>query len=146
VADKDKGKGIIISDPCTTNKSQAVLAQKAPSKKTNKTVGAKGQGDWTTDQSSMSRASQTVRCLCPDSPEPTRLANSAGRFGSNQRTLRPCAFMHRQPETGMSKNKSSKTSGRLVKVVPTFEKVVPCNWPTKQLRSPAKATRPNKIA
>jgi hypothetical protein len=27
-----------------------------------------------------------------------------------------------------------------------FEKVVPCGWPTKQLRSPAKATRPNKMS
>jgi hypothetical protein len=46
----------------------------------------------------------------------------------------------------MSKQNSSKAFGRLVKVVPTFEKVVPCGRPTKQLRSPAKATRPNKTS
>jgi hypothetical protein len=44
------------------------------------------------------------------------------------------------------KQKSSKTSSRLFKVVPTSENVVPCNRPTKQLRSPAKGTQTNKTA
>jgi hypothetical protein len=70
VAGKDKGKGIIISDPRMTYLSLGVVAQKALGKKTNKTGGTGGKGDRTTDQSSMSRASRTVRRLCPDSTEP----------------------------------------------------------------------------
>jgi co-chaperonin GroES (HSP10) len=57
MSDKDKGKGIIIGDPHTTKLSQGVVAQMAPNKKTNKTEGARGKGDRTADQSSMSRAS-----------------------------------------------------------------------------------------
>jgi hypothetical protein len=53
-------------------------------------------------------------------------------------------FKRQQPETGASKQNTSKTFSRLVKTISAFEKVVPCGRPTKQLQSPAKVTRPNK--
>jgi hypothetical protein len=78
------------------------------------------------------------------------------RFGSFDRTVRQRpeatasmrlqASSTRNRETGASKQISSKTSCRLAKVVPTFEKDVPCGKPTKQFWSPAKATRLNKMA
>ena len=43
VADKGKGKNIIISDPRTSNISQEEIARKAPDKKTSKSRGAGGQ-------------------------------------------------------------------------------------------------------
>jgi hypothetical protein len=39
VADKGKGKNIIIGDPRTSNGSRGVVTHKSPGKKTNKTVG-----------------------------------------------------------------------------------------------------------
>jgi hypothetical protein len=60
VADKGKGKNIIIGDPRTSKGSRGVVAQKAPGKKTNKTGGTKDKGDRTVDQSSLSRVSRTV--------------------------------------------------------------------------------------
>jgi hypothetical protein len=44
VADKCKGKNIVIGDPHTSNGSQGVVAHKAPGKKTNKTGGVGWQG------------------------------------------------------------------------------------------------------
>jgi hypothetical protein len=72
------------------------------------------------------------------------LAHLAGRSDSDQRPHRPCAFKHRQLETGTSKQNSSKTSGQLVKVVTAFERVVPYGQPTKQLWSLTKAIRSKK--
>jgi hypothetical protein len=123
-----------------------VVAQKAPDEKTNKPKASWGKGDRVADQSSLSRASWIVRHLCSDSLEPmrtvrlTQLNSPAATRGHNVHSLSSIdiqKLVHRN-------KKSSKTFVRLVKVVPTFEKVVPCNRPTKQLRSPAKATWPNK--
>jgi hypothetical protein len=44
VDDKGKGKNIVVGDPRMSNCSRGVVPQKAPSKKTNKTRGAGGQG------------------------------------------------------------------------------------------------------
>ena len=120
-------------------------AQKALGKKTNKTRGTEAKGDRIADQSSMSHASRTVRRLCPDSLEPmlaVRLTQPNGpraTRGHNVHTLSSIED-HRQ----VCRRKSSRTSGWLVKVIPAFEKVVPCNRPTKKIRSPAKATQENK--
>jgi hypothetical protein len=43
VADKGKGKNIIIGDPRTSNISEEEIARKASDKKTNKSGGAGGQ-------------------------------------------------------------------------------------------------------
>jgi hypothetical protein len=43
IFDIGKGKGIVISDPCTSNISQGQIARKAPDKKT-KFRGARGAG------------------------------------------------------------------------------------------------------
>jgi hypothetical protein len=51
VADKGKGRNIIICDPRTPNISQEEIAQKAPDRKTNKSGGAGGQAQ----QSSLSK-------------------------------------------------------------------------------------------
>jgi hypothetical protein len=128
-----------------TNLSRGVVAQKALGKKTNKTRGTEAKGDRIADQSSMSHASRTVRRLCPDSLEPmlaVRLTQPNGpraTRGHNVHTLSSIED-HRQ----VCRRKSSRTSGWLVKVIPAFEKVVPCNRPTKQLRSPTKAIHLNK--
>jgi hypothetical protein len=75
------------------------------------------------------------------------VANSTGRFGSDQRPQRPRTFKPQQPKMGTWKPNSSKTSSRLVKDGTTFhqllskcvsKKVVPHGRPTKQPRSPAK--------
>jgi hypothetical protein len=42
VADKGKGKTIVIGDPRTSNISLGVIAWKAPDKKTNKARGTRG--------------------------------------------------------------------------------------------------------
>jgi hypothetical protein len=71
VADKGKGKNIVIGDPRTSNISQEEIARKAPNRKTNKSGGTGGQ------------AQSSSRAKLPDSsiagcPTPTR-----GRSGAH---------------------------------------------------------------
>ena len=46
MADKGKGKNIVIGDPRTSNISQGGIARKALDKKTNKSRGAEGYAQW----------------------------------------------------------------------------------------------------
>jgi hypothetical protein len=85
--------------------------------------------------------------ICPDSPEPTRtvrLTQPDGLVATRGHIVHAPSSID-IPKLVRRRKKSSKTSRQLVKVVPAFEKVVPCNRPTKRLRSPAKATRENKM-
>jgi hypothetical protein len=66
VADKGKGKNIIIGDPCMSNISQAGIAQKALERKTNKSGGAGARLNRVVKRSSLTRASRWVRNLRAD--------------------------------------------------------------------------------
>jgi hypothetical protein len=63
VADKGKGKNIVIGDPCTSNISQGGIARKALGKKTNKSRGTGGK----TQSNSRAKvlAASIVDCLAP---------------------------------------------------------------------------------
>jgi hypothetical protein len=74
VADKDKGKNIVIGDPRTSNISQGGVARKAPDRKTNKSGGTGGRLNRAAEQSFLTQASRTVRHLRADCP-----ANSTGQ-------------------------------------------------------------------
>jgi hypothetical protein len=67
VADKGKGKNIIIGDPRTSNISWGI-AQKANDRKTNKYGDVGGRLNRATEQSSLTRASQTFQHLHADDP------------------------------------------------------------------------------
>jgi hypothetical protein len=67
VADKSKGKNIIIGDPRTSNVSHGGVARKAPDKKTNKSGGTEGgMLNRAVEQRSLIRASWTVWHLRAD--------------------------------------------------------------------------------
>jgi hypothetical protein len=68
VADKGKGKNIIIGDPHTSNISQGQIAWKALDKKTNKSGGARGRLHRAVEQRSLPRALRTVRHMRTDGP------------------------------------------------------------------------------
>jgi hypothetical protein len=101
---------------------RGVVAQKAPNKKTNMTEGAGTRAISSLLKLPVSCITDGPTFVSEQSGANTdSLANSARRSGSNLRPQRPQAFKHWQPETGTSKQKSYKASGRLVKVVPSFE-------------------------
>jgi hypothetical protein len=68
VADKGKGKNIVIGDSRMSNISQEEIARKAPDRKTNKPEDAGGRLNQAVEQSSLTRASRTVWHLHADSP------------------------------------------------------------------------------
>jgi hypothetical protein len=133
------------------NISQGVVTQKAPNKRINKTRGTRGQVR--SDNRSKFHVLQIMDDPTPvlgqsraqaDSP-----VGSTEQFGSDQRPQHPCFFKPRQPEICTWKPNTSKTSSRLVKVIPAFDqllskyaskKAVRRGQPTKQPRSPTKAT------
>jgi hypothetical protein len=63
VADKGKGKNIIIGDPRMSSISQEEIARKTLDKNTNKYGGTGGRLNQAAEQNSLTRASQTVRHL-----------------------------------------------------------------------------------
>jgi hypothetical protein len=67
VADKVKGKNIIIGNPRTSNISQGGIARKPPHRKINKSGGAGGRLNRVLEQNSLTRASRIVRHLHADS-------------------------------------------------------------------------------
>jgi hypothetical protein len=67
VADKCKGKNIMIGDPHMSNISQGEIAQKAPDRKTNKSGGVGGRLNRAIEQRSLTPASRTIRHLHADS-------------------------------------------------------------------------------
>jgi hypothetical protein len=66
VAGKDKGKNIVIGDPRTSNISQEEITRKALDRKTNKSGDTGGRLNRAAKQSSLPRASRTVRHLRTD--------------------------------------------------------------------------------
>jgi hypothetical protein len=70
MANKGKGKSIVIGDPRTLNISQGGIARKAPDKKTNKSGGVGGQ------------AQLSSRARLPDSSIVDGSAPTCGRFGA----------------------------------------------------------------
>jgi hypothetical protein len=155
IADKGKGKEIVISNAREVDENhkiscRKVVAEKTPDggetlKVTITTSGTGGQA-WTKEQEPVLRTpdSPTRRRersgTPPDGPE-----NSSGRSGHAQDSQRPFTFKPRRPEIGTWKTNTFKAAGRLVKTGPTFDqllskyvkkKVGPSDRPAKQPRSP----------
>jgi hypothetical protein len=151
VADKGKDKNIIIGDPRTSSISQEEIARKAPDKNTNKSGGT-GQAQ----PSSRAKLLDSSIADCPTLPHRRSgahadgPADSAGQSAHDHRR-QP---LHKARKETQGKNEHN-THGRLVKVGPTFDqllakyagkKVVLCDRPIKEPRSPAKTKRSNKTA
>jgi hypothetical protein len=149
MADKGKGKGIIIGDPRMSIISQKEIARKASDKKAKKSEDAGGQAQL------MSQTHQPGPSIV-DGPAPAcgrsgaqtnGPANSAGQSTYDQR---------RQPlHEARKKTQGQSTYSRLIKADPTFDqllskntskKTIPRYRSTKKPRSPAKTKRPNKTA
>jgi hypothetical protein len=150
VADKGKGKHIVIGDPSTSNISQEEIARKALDRKTNKFGGTGGSLNRASKQNSLTRESQTVRHLRARrfGAHADGLADSPGQSAHVQ--AREPSHKEKKRTQGQSKHNAH---GQLVKVVPTFDqllakyaskKVVLCDWSTKKPWSPAKTKQPNK--
>jgi hypothetical protein len=149
MADKGKGKGIVISDPRMSNISQKEIARKAPDEKAKKSEGAGGQAQL------ISQARQP-RPSIADGPAPTcgrsgaqtdGPANSAGQSAYGQR--------RQPPHKARKEAQGQSTYGRLIKADPTFDQVlsksarkktVLRDRSTKKPRSPSKTKWPNKMA
>jgi hypothetical protein len=127
VADKGKGKNIIIGDPRTSNISQEEIARKALDRKTNKSGGARGQ------------AQSSSRAKLPDSTIADGLALARGWSGAHTNGLADSAgqsahVQRRQPpQKARKETQGQSTHGWLV-----------CDPPTKKPRSPAKTKRPER--
>jgi hypothetical protein len=151
VADKGKGKNIIIGDPRTSNISQVGIARKALDKKTNKSGGVGGRLNRATEKSSPTRASRTIWHLRGRSAaHADGLADSSRQSAHGQRRWTP-----HKVKKGMQGQSTCNAHGQLVKVGPTFDqllfkytskKVVLRDRPTKKPRLPTKTKRSNKTA
>jgi hypothetical protein len=164
VADKDKGKGSLISDPRVPDESKETISRQVVAEKTPD----EGETLKITIISSNTRGhvQKEGRINAPVlriTDGPTSLG---GRSGIDQRQQRTRTLKLRRSEIGMWKQNAAKTPGRLIKVSPTFDllmskyvnkRVSRHDWPKKRPRSPgqekpAKAigpfhqAKPNKSA
>jgi hypothetical protein len=123
-ADKDKDKNIIIGDPHTLNMACKVVTRKTLDKR--KTRGTEGRAR--PDTRSWSPALRT-----PDGPSTkagqsgTGVDNSAmkvGRSADDHKQQRLQTVRPQRPKTGTRKQNTSKTSGRLHRVGPTFDQLL----------------------
>jgi hypothetical protein len=121
VADKGKGKNIVIGDPRTSNISQGGIAQKAPEKKTNKSEGVGG------------RAQSIGRAKLPDSSIADGPAHARGQSGAHADGLAYSAGQsahgqrHQPPhkaKKGTQRQSTYNAHGRLVKAGPTFDQLL----------------------
>jgi hypothetical protein len=153
VADKGKGKNIVLGDPRTSSISQGEIARKAPDRKTNKSGGAGG-----------GQAQSSSRAKLPDSgimdgPTPARGRSGAKTDGPTDLDRQSAhGQRHRPPHKAkkeMQEQSTHSTHGQLVKVGPAFDqlhskyvskKAVLHDRPTKKPRASAKTKRSNKIA
>jgi hypothetical protein len=150
-ADKSKDKNVVIGDPRTPNMLRRVVTRKDPDKR--KTRGARGQARSDTQ-------SQSPVLRTPDGPgtkvgqseigtdSPTMMARrSADGQKQQPQTIRP-----QRSNTSVRKQNTTKTSGRLSRVGPTFgqllakymKEVVPHNRPIKQTKSKGRSVRKQK--
>jgi hypothetical protein len=149
MADKGKGKCIIIGDPRISNISQKVIARNAPDEKAKKSEGIGGQAKL------ISQTRQPFPSIT-DGPAPTcgrfgaqtdGPANSAGQSAYGQR--------RQPPHRARKETQGKSTYGWLIKADLTFDqllsksaskKTVLRDRSTKKPQSPAKTKRPNKMA
>jgi hypothetical protein len=157
IADKGKGKEVIIGDAREANGNHKISCEKVVLGKTpdggetlKVTIMTSGTGGQTQtkgqEQEPVLRISDgpTHRHrrsgTTPDDPE-----DSSGRSGYTQDLQRLRTFKPRRPEIGTWKTNTFKEASRLVKSGPTFDqllskyvkkKVGPSDRPTKQPRSP----------
>jgi hypothetical protein len=150
MADKGKGKSIVISGPRMSNISQGVIVRKDPNKKTNKSGGTGGQAQ-------LSSQARLPDSSIADCPTPARgwsgahtdgLIDSDGQFIHGQRRQPP-----HKAKTGTEWQSTYDAHGWLVKADPTFDqllskfaskKAILRDRPTKKPRSPAKIKWKNK--
>jgi hypothetical protein len=147
MADKDKGKGIVISNPRMSDISQKEIARKASDEKAKRSEDAGGQAQLInqTHQPSPSIVDGPAPTCGQSGAQTNGPANSAGQSTYDQR---------RQPlHKARKKTQDQSTYNRLIKVDPTFDqllskntskKTVPRDRSTKKPRSPAKTKRSNK--
>jgi hypothetical protein len=142
MADKSKDKNIVIGDPCTPNMSRRVVTRKTPNKR--KTGGTEGQA-----RSDTRPWSPVLRT--PDGPGTKVGQSETGVDNPSMMAGRSAYGQKQQPQTigpqrskkSVRKQNTSKTSGRLSRVDPTFDKllakymkkVVPHNRPIKPTKS-----------
>jgi hypothetical protein len=141
MVDKGKGKGIIICDPCMSDKSQKEIAQKASDEKAKKSEDAGRQAQLInqTHQPSTSIVDGPAPTCGRSGAQTNGPANSAGQSTYDQR---------RQPlHEARKKTQGQSTYSRLIKADPTFDqllsknaskKTVPHDRSTKKPRSPTK--------
>jgi hypothetical protein len=149
MADKDKGKGIVIGDPRMLIISQKEIAQKASDEKAKKSEGTGGHAQL------INQTHQPGPSIA-DGPAPTcgrsgvRTNGPANPAGQSIYDRRRQALREARKET-----QGQSTYSRLIKADFTFyqllsknasKKTVPRDRSMKKPRSPAKTKRPNKTA
>jgi hypothetical protein len=151
-ADKSKDKNIIIGDPRTPNMSCRVATRKALDKIKIGGTGGQARSD-TRSQSPVLRTSDSPGTKAgqsetrADSP-----AMKAGRSANDQKQQQPQTVEPQHYKTSIRNQNTSKTSGRLNRVGPTFDHllakymktVVPHNQPIKQTKSKGWSVRKQK--
>ena len=147
-ADKSKDKNIVIGDPRTPNMSRRMVTRKTPDKR--KTGGTGGQAR--SDTRSRSPVLRT-----PDGPGTKAEQSETGADGPaimvgrsvNGQKQQPQTIGPQRSKTSVRKQNTTKMSGRLSRVGPTFDqllakytkKVVPHNRPIKQTKSKGRSAR-----
>jgi hypothetical protein len=149
VADKSKDKNIIIGDLRTPNMSHRMVTRKTSDKR--KTVGTGGQAR--SDTRSWSHVLRT-----PDDPSTKAEQPETGADGPTIMVGRSADSQKQQPQTtrpqgsktSVRKQNTTKTSGRLSRVGPTFGQllakytIVPHNRPIKQTKSKGRSVQKQK--
>jgi hypothetical protein len=152
VADKSKDKNIAIGDPRTPNMSRRMVTRKAPDKR--KTEGTGGQA-----RSDTRSRSPILRAL--DGPGTKAERSEIGADGPAIMVRRSADDQMQQPQTigpqrsktiVIRKQNTTKTSGRLSRVGPTFDQLlakymkkdVPHNLSIKQTKSKGRSVQKQK--
>jgi hypothetical protein len=149
MADKGKGKDIVIGNPRMSIISQKDTARKASDEKAKKSEGAGGQAQL------MNQTHQRGPSIT-DGPAPTCGRSDAQINGPANLAGQSTYDRRRQPLQGARKETQGRiTYSRLIKADSSFDqllsknarkKTVPRDRSTKKPRSPAKTKRPNKTA
>jgi hypothetical protein len=149
MADKGKGKGIVIGDPRMSIISQKEIARKASGEKAKRFEDAEGQ------EQLMNQTHQPSPSIA-DGPAPTCGRSGAQTNGPANSVGQSTYDQRRQPlHVARKKTQGQITYSRLIKVDPTFDqllsenaskKTIPRDRSTKKHRSPGKTKRTNKTA